>query len=358
MTVKIEMLDEHKDRIIRAKAMAYTPSDREEFSIQIKELLDLKVIEPSKSPFSSPAFMVLETAKNEGIVLSKKKAELFKEKIGYLGLEIAYGHKQLKPHILTHIKEFPNEIQDQKQFMRFLGCLTYAESFIKDLAKMRSFLQKKLKKDHKWNWTKEDTIYVQKIKRKIKDLPSLYHPKTGDNMIIETDAFQEFWGGVLKALDSNDSIEKLCSYSSGTFTDAEKNYHINKKEILAMKKAITKFRLYVISDKFLVRTDSSICKSFMKCQVKMADIADQIVDIKEEIEIKRLEISTTQQKITILEKRLARLEKSTDTGKKTAETSSPKEEEKGKWTALGKLLEELKVPKSTGDKTTAEHSQA
>ncbi|KAL2543263.1 orf y [Abeliophyllum distichum] len=170
MTAKIEMLDEHKDRIIRAKAMAYSQSDREEFSIQIKELLDLKVIEPSKSPLSFPAFMVrkevekrrdneilhenhviqvLETAKNEGIVLSKKKAKLFKEKIGYLGLEIAYGYKQLKPHILTHIQEFPNEIQDKKQLMRFLGCLTYAESFIKDLAKMRSPLQKKLKKDHK-----------------------------------------------------------------------------------------------------------------------------------------------------------------------------------------------------------------
>ncbi|KAL2497820.1 orf y [Abeliophyllum distichum] len=240
MTAKVEMLDEYKDRIIRAKAMAYSPSDREEFSIQIKELLDLKVIEPSKSPFSSPAFMVrkeakkrrgkarmvinysqlnkvtksdgyilpnmqsllqlvkgktifssldlksglhqapgifqrhmdnifklfnkfccvyiddiliftdneilhedhviqvLQTAKNEGIVLSKKKAELFKEKIRYLGLEIAYGHKQLKSHILTHIQEFRNEIQDQKQLMRFLGCLTYAESFIRDLAKMRS----------------------------------------------------------------------------------------------------------------------------------------------------------------------------------------------------------------------------
>ncbi|KAL2485523.1 orf y [Abeliophyllum distichum] len=390
--------------------MAYSPSDREEFSIQIKELLDLKVIESSKSPFSSPPLMwtvvpfglkqapgifqrhmdnifkpfnsfccvyiddilifsdnenlhedhviqVLNTAKTEGIVLSKKKAELFKEKIGYLGLEIAYGHKQLKPHILTHIQEFPNEIQDQKQLMRFLGCLTYAESFIKDLAKMRSPLQKKLKKDHRWNGTTNDTAYVQKIKKKIKDLLSLYHPKTGDRMIIETDASQEFWGGVLKALDSNDNIEKLCSYSSGTFTDAEKNYHINEKEILAMKKAITKFRLYIISDRFLVRTDSSTCKSFMKCQVKMTDTAEQIADIKEEIEIKKMEIS-------VLEKKLARLEKSLgkrdDTGKKTVETSSSKEDKnKGAWTALGELPKQSKVSLNTGENAvaTTEHSQ-
>ncbi|KAL2557325.1 MATH domain and coiled-coil domain-containing protein-like [Forsythia ovata] len=46
-TAKIEILDEFKDKIIRAKAMAYSPKDREEFSIQIKELLDLGVIEPN-----------------------------------------------------------------------------------------------------------------------------------------------------------------------------------------------------------------------------------------------------------------------------------------------------------------------
>ncbi|KAL2497870.1 Reverse transcriptase domain-containing protein [Abeliophyllum distichum] len=42
--------------------MAYIPKDREEFIAQIRELLDLKVIEPSKSPFSSPAFMVRKEA--------------------------------------------------------------------------------------------------------------------------------------------------------------------------------------------------------------------------------------------------------------------------------------------------------
>ncbi|KAL2467318.1 Uncharacterized protein Adt_43169 [Abeliophyllum distichum] len=58
-----------------------------------------------------------------------------------------------------------------------------------------------------------------------------------------------------------------------------------------------------------------------------------------------------------LEKSLAKGD--VDTGKKTDETSLPNEDgNKGAWTALEKLPEELKVPKSTGDKITAEHSQA
>ena len=38
--------------------MLYSPDDRKEFEIQIKELLNLGIIVPSKSPHSSLAFLV------------------------------------------------------------------------------------------------------------------------------------------------------------------------------------------------------------------------------------------------------------------------------------------------------------
>ncbi|KAL2479787.1 RNA-directed DNA polymerase [Abeliophyllum distichum] len=183
--------------------MAYSPKDREEFAIQIKELLDLKVIEPSKSPFSSPAFT-------------------------------AFGLKQAPGIFQRHMDN------TFKQFNKF--CCVYIDDILifsdseeehekhvlQDLAKMRTPLQKKLKKDYKWNWSKEDSLYVRKIKSKLKNLPPLYHPHKDDKMIIETDASQEFWGAALKAI-TEENEEKLCSYASGTFNSAEKNYLINEK---------------------------------------------------------------------------------------------------------------------------------
>ena len=56
---KIELIEE---RIIRLKPMMYTEEDREEFKIQIKELLNLKLIRSSNSPQNSPAFMVRKRA--------------------------------------------------------------------------------------------------------------------------------------------------------------------------------------------------------------------------------------------------------------------------------------------------------
>ena len=57
---KIELIE---NRIIRLKLMMYTEEDREEFKIQIKELLDLKLIRTSNSPHNSPAFMVRKRSK-------------------------------------------------------------------------------------------------------------------------------------------------------------------------------------------------------------------------------------------------------------------------------------------------------
>ncbi|XP_022025011.1 uncharacterized protein LOC110925365 [Helianthus annuus] len=56
MKASIELID--PKTVIRVKPMKYSPQDREEFNKQIKELLDLKLVIPSKSPHMSPAFLV------------------------------------------------------------------------------------------------------------------------------------------------------------------------------------------------------------------------------------------------------------------------------------------------------------
>lgn len=56
----IELKDPNE--IIRVKRMDYNEQSRNEFKTQIQELLDLKLIRPSRSQHSSPAFMVMNEA--------------------------------------------------------------------------------------------------------------------------------------------------------------------------------------------------------------------------------------------------------------------------------------------------------
>jgi hypothetical protein len=56
MTATIKLID--PKTIVKVRPMIYSPLDREEFGKQIQELLDLRIIKPSKSPHMSPAFLV------------------------------------------------------------------------------------------------------------------------------------------------------------------------------------------------------------------------------------------------------------------------------------------------------------
>ncbi|CAA29527.1 unnamed protein product [Figwort mosaic virus] len=228
---------------------------------------DIIVFSNSELDHYNHVYAVLKIVEKYGIILSKKKANLFKEKINFLGLEIDKGTHCPQNHILENIHKFPDRLEDKKHLQRFLGVLTYAETYIPKLAEIRKPLQVKLKKDVTWNWTQSDSDYVKKIKKNLGSFPKLYLPKPEDHLIIETDASDSFWGGVLKAR-ALDGVELICRYSSGSFKQAEKNYHSNDKELLAVKQVITKFSAYLTPVRFTVRTDNKNFTYFLRINLK------------------------------------------------------------------------------------------
>nr|CAH68829.1 polyprotein [Carnation etched ring virus] len=209
---------------------------------------------------------ILRRCEKLGIILSKKKAQLFKEKINFLGLEIDQGTHCPQNHILEHIHKFPDRIEDKKQLQRSLGILTYASDYIPKLASIRKPLQSKLKEDSTWTWNDTDSQYMAKIKKNLKSFPKLYHPEPNDKLVIETDASEEFWGGILKAI--HNSHEYICRYASGSFKAAERNYHSNEKELLAVFRVIYKFSIYLTPCRFLIRSDNKNFTHFVNINLK------------------------------------------------------------------------------------------
>ena len=109
-------------------------------------------------------------------------------------------------------------------------------------------------------------IILKKIKKNLIVFPKLYLPSNEDFLIIETDASDEIWGGILKAKTPNND-EKICRYTSGSFKQAEKNYHSNEKELLAVKNVISKFSAYLTPVTFLVRTDNKNFTYFLRTNI-------------------------------------------------------------------------------------------
>ncbi|KAM7522596.1 hypothetical protein LguiA_012498 [Lonicera macranthoides] len=211
---------------------------------------------------------ILRQCLETGIVLSQKKAQVCKKRINFLGLEIDEGRLVLQEHIAAHLKLFPDNLQDRKILERFLGTLNYISSYFPKIAHLRIPLQSKLKQEIKWTWTPSDSEVVRKIKKQVIDLPQLYNPGPEDYLIIETDASELAWGGVLKAKRPNEEGEYLCRYSSGTFKAAEKNYHSNEKEILALIRTIKAFKAYLLPTIFTARTDNINVSYFLRTEIR------------------------------------------------------------------------------------------
>ena len=74
--------------------------------------------------------VVLKKCQLLGIIQSKKKAQIFKTNINFIGLENYQGKHCPQTHILEHIHKFPDKIEDKKQLQRFVGILTYASDYI------------------------------------------------------------------------------------------------------------------------------------------------------------------------------------------------------------------------------------
>ena len=114
-------------------------------------------------------------------------------------------------------------------------------------------------------WSPEATEAVKLLKEECQHIPELKPPGNGF-LILQTDASDYFWAAFLFERQE-DGDEFLCAYAYGEFYPHQKNYFIAEKETLAIFNGIQKFKLYLSSANFLIRTDSMNFKYFFSAKI-------------------------------------------------------------------------------------------
>ncbi|KAG9450354.1 hypothetical protein H6P81_010319 [Aristolochia fimbriata] len=149
---------------------------------------------------------------------------------------------------------------------RFLGALNYVADYYKNLAADTVLLYARLKKKAP-PWTQAHTTAVQIIKAKVKHLPCLALADPRLSKIVETDASDHGYGGILKQKTLEDK-EVLVRYYSGFLNPTQKNYSTIKKEMLSIIKYISKFQDDLLNQHFLLRVDCQACKHIIHKDVQ------------------------------------------------------------------------------------------
>ncbi|KAL0442233.1 UNVERIFIED_CONTAM: Enzymatic polyprotein [Sesamum radiatum] len=169
----------------------------------IKEHINLGLIEPGISAYSSPGFLIKTESES-------KKFTAFSTPQGI----------ELQEHIVEKIRNFPDILKDKKQLQSFLGVVNFAGIFIKDLAKYRKDFRPLLKETDsaKWKWEEIHTQRVRELKQVCNNLPKLAIPQDEDELVVYTDANDYRWAAVLmkRLLQGKNLVDTLegCSMNN------------------------------------------------------------------------------------------------------------------------------------------------
>ena len=87
-------------------------------------------------------------------------------------------------------------------------------------------------------------------------------------MIVETDASDLGFGGILKQRSPDSPKESLVRYYSGCWNTTQSKYSTIKKELLSIVLCIIKFEDDLFCKKFLLRIDCKAAKSVLEKDVK------------------------------------------------------------------------------------------
>ena len=90
----------------------------------------------------------------------------------------------MKQEAITKLKAPTNT----KELKSFLGSIQYLSKFLNNLSKKTDRMRRLMKKDVKWEWTKEITDDFEQLKKKITEAPCLAHIDPKKNNVITTDA--------------------------------------------------------------------------------------------------------------------------------------------------------------------------
>ena len=142
------------------------------------------------------------------LVMSTPKIKLFQTMTRFLGFEIYQGMIKPIQRSKKFSSKFLDEIKNKTQLQRFLGTLNYMSSFYPNLRTIIKPLYLRLRQNPK-PWTQEHTKIVKFVKEQVKSLPckEILNPSTFP--IIETNASNIGYSGILKQ-DFQNQISIVC----------------------------------------------------------------------------------------------------------------------------------------------------
>jgi len=198
---------------------------------------------------------VLEKLHHAKLRLRLKKCEFHVQETDFLGHRITYEGIQTDYNKVQAIQEWPVPT-NLRELQQFIGMVNYYRRYINNYAQGMGPLFQLLKKQTSFKWEKEQQRAFEEAKSKLTTAPLLVQHDPEKETTIETDASDYAIGARMTQPGPNGKPRPVAFYSR-KLIQAELNYDIHDKELLAIVTAFRVWRPYLEGAKhtIIVKTD-------------------------------------------------------------------------------------------------------
>jgi hypothetical protein len=190
---------------------------------------------------------VLEILRENTLFVKREKCQFGLEEVQYLGHIISQKGVAMDPEKIEAMMNWPSP-KNTKALRGFLGLMRYYQKFIRKYGEIAKPLTQLLKKDA-FGWSPLAEHAFEELKKAMTRAPILALPDFSKGFVVECDACESGIGAVLM------QERRPIAYFSQALQGRNLQLSTYEKEMLALVKAVQKWRLYLLGSHFVIRTD-------------------------------------------------------------------------------------------------------
>ena len=219
---------------------------------------DIIIFSKSFSDHITQLETVLSALQTAGLKVKPSKCQFLKQEVAFLGFVVSKSGLHADPRKIEAVMNWktPTTLTALQTFLGFAG---YYRRFVPNFSSIAAPLNSLCKKDATFHWSGPQDTAFQTLCNALTKAPVLAFPDFTQPFLIDTDASNTGLGAVLSQVGP-DGKEHPIAFASRSLNPAERNYSVTRRELLAVVWALPHFKIYLISQPFLLRTDHSSLK--------------------------------------------------------------------------------------------------
>ena len=204
---------------------------------------DLLIFSEDESEHEEHVKEVLRRLRENDLFCKPEKCKFRQREVEYLGLRVSQGCVAMDPAKVQAVLDWPAP-RKVKEVQAFIGFANFYRRFIQDFSRVIRPLTRLVKKGVAWTWGDDQQAAFDELKARFSSAPVLAMPDLTSPFVVEVYASYFATCAVLSQKVADDLLHPVAFYSK-SLNDAERNYEIHDKELLAIIRALDEWRHYL-----------------------------------------------------------------------------------------------------------------